>query len=502
MPSSEKETRRLASLEAVIESATDAIITIDDQGIVQSVNPATERLFGYSADEVIGQNVHILMPSPYHEEHDGYLSNYKNTGDRKVIGIGREVIGKRKDDSTFPMHLAVNEVKVGDRRMFAGIVRDISDLKEQQVHLQAILDNAVDAIITITDRGIVESVNPATVELFGYSAGEIVGENIKMLMPMPYSHEHDGYLENYLKSGKKKIIGIGREVVGQRKDGTTFPMHLGVSEVRVGNRVRFTGMIRDITELKEAEQKLEKINEQLEERVRLRTAELHEAQATLLQKEKLATLGQVSGGIAHEIRNPLNAVKTSTFYLLHAKDPKPEKLREHLNRIDRQVTMIDSVVTALSDVAKLPDPKFEPASIGSVLIKVLKETSLPESIEVELELPDDLPSVLIDEHQIPIVFRNLVRNARDAMPDGGKLSVSAVACDDKVIVHVKDTGIGIAPENLTRITEPLFSTKARGMGLGLSISRTILEKNQGQLKVESELGKGTEFKIELRSAAE
>jgi PAS domain S-box-containing protein len=252
-----------ARTRAVLDAAVDAIITIDERGLIDSVNPATERLFGYPAAEVIGRNVNVLMPPPYRDEHDGYLANYRATGQKKIIGVGREVVGRRKDGTTFPMHLAVSELKLGDRRMFTGIARDITELKRAVQQLQdsearnrAILETAVDAIITIDERGVIESVNPSTERLFGYAAAELVGQNVKVLMPPPYRDEHDGYLANYLGTGRKKIIGIGREVVARRKDGTTFPIDLAVSEIRLGERRLFTGIIRDLTARERAEEAL------------------------------------------------------------------------------------------------------------------------------------------------------------------------------------------------------------------------------------------------------
>ena len=500
---SKPEPESTSRLEAILNNAVDAIITIDEQGIVDSANPAAERLFGYAINEIIGQNVKMLMPAPYREEHDGYLQNYVGGGPRKIIGIGREVVGRRKDGSTFPMHLAVSEFHDGHRRLFTGIVRDISDLKERQARLEAILNNAVDAIITIDEQGSVLSLNPATEAMFGYSSEEVLGRNVKMLMPSPYQEEHDGYLENYLETGIAKIIGSGREVIGKRKDGSTFPMHLAVSEIKVGGTTAFTGIVRDITDLKEAEIQLKQLNEELEERVRERTAELREAQAELVRQEKLATLGRVSGGIAHEIRNPLNAVKTSAYYLLNARNPTAEKTAEHLERIDRQVSMIDNVVTALSDVAKLPEPDRRPLAIDRFLRDSCKTVGLPADIEIHWDLQDDLPKVLADERQIPIVFKNLVRNARDAMEnDGGQITVSATATGNQVHVTVSDTGIGIPKGNIKKILEPLFSTKARGMGLGLAITKAIVEKNGGKLNIESTEGKGSKFTVTLNIASD
>jgi PAS domain S-box-containing protein len=371
-------------LREIIDHAVDGIIVIDDHGHISDLNPAAQRLFGYSPDELIGQNVKILMPEPYHSEHDRYLRSYRETRERKIIGIGREVAGRRKDGSVFPLELSVGEVLRGGRRLFTGIVRDVSErnrieaerqkfvslvennsdfmamaslgwellyinkagqdligldprqvtelevrdlwdeetlpavlqealpiqvkggshrfqgkvkhfvtgeaidvdcntfgirdtqsgetlaiafslrdmrehkrreqaLRDSEARLQAILDNAVDGIITINERGLMEGVNPAARRIFGYDPGELMGQNIKMLMPDPYHREHDQYLRNYRHTKQRKIIGIGREVVGRRKDGTVFPVDLSVSEVRLGNRILFTGIIRDITERKAIE---------------------------------------------------------------------------------------------------------------------------------------------------------------------------------------------------------------------------------------------------------
>ena len=371
------------------------------------------------------------------------------------------------------------------------------DLRRGQ--LEAIFNHAVDAIITIDTVGIIQDANPASETLFGYSPEELIGNNVKLLMPSPYEEDHDEYLAYYIRTGERRIIGIGREVTGKRKDGSTFPVHLAVSEFHVEGRRMFTGIVRDISDLKAAEQRLESMNEELEERVNQRTVELRAAQSELVKKEKLATLGQVSGGIAHEIRNPLNAVKTSAFYLLTAKNPSREKVTEHLERIDRQVDLIDSVVTALSDVAKLPEPQLYPHSIVDCLNQVLESTTLPNNITVSVQAAESLPNVMVDGKQIPIVFRNLVRNARDAMADGGELSIAVSHQGENIVVDVADTGEGIKSEHLERITEPLYSTKARGMGLGLAISLAILEKNQGRLEITSEPGVGSNFRVELQA---
>jgi two-component system sensor kinase FixL len=205
--------------------------------VIRSVNTATERLFGYAASELIGRNVKILMPEPYSGEHDTYLANYLRTGRKKIIGIGREVIGRRKDGSVFPMDLSVGETRDRDEPIFVGIIRDITDrkaaelaMRESELRLRSILDTVPDAIVVIDAHGIIQSFSPAAEQLFGYDSAEIVGRNVNTLMPSSYREAHDGYVVRYLRTGERRIIGIGRIVAGLRKGGETFPMELQVGE--------------------------------------------------------------------------------------------------------------------------------------------------------------------------------------------------------------------------------------------------------------------------------
>lgn len=219
------------------------------------------------------------------------------------------------------------------------------------------------------------------------------------------------------------------------------------------------------------------------------------------QIDRLAAIGQVAGGIAHELRNPLNVVKTSVYYLLNAKHPTPEKRAEHLQRIERQVSVADGVITALNDFARLPIPSLERLAIEPCLRDVVEASALPENIDVHIEVPAEVPDLLGDVRQLKIVFGNLVRNARDAMPSGGRLELTARSNGtEEVDVIVKDSGVGIKPEDIERVTEPLYSTKARGIGLGLAITRAIIEKHQGRLRLTSELGKGSQFVVTLGAA--
>jgi signal transduction histidine kinase len=218
------------------------------------------------------------------------------------------------------------------------------------------------------------------------------------------------------------------------------------------------------------------------------------------QAERLATIGQVAGGIAHELRNPMNVIKTSAYFLLHARNPSPEKLVEHLERIQLQVDRADGVITALSNFARLPIPNLRPFSVEEFLRAAVADAELPDQIGVEIDCPASLPPALGDVDQLQIALRNLIRNAHDAMPEGGWLTIRAAEDEAQVTIAVTDTGVGISPDDLHRIMQPLFTTKARGIGLGLAMARAIVDKCDGSLTVTSEPGKGATFMIRLPAA--
>jgi len=218
------------------------------------------------------------------------------------------------------------------------------------------------------------------------------------------------------------------------------------------------------------------------------------------QNDRLATIGQVAGGVAHELRNPLNVVKTSVYYLLNAKRTTDEKRSEHLQRIERQVGVADAVITTLTDFARLPLPDLQPISVIDCIREVLESHPARGDIKVTIDCDPQVPPVLGDYQQLRIVFANLIRNALDAMSGRGSLSIAVRPDVPRVAVSVSDTGVGIRPEDLGRIMEPLYSTKSRGIGLGLAITRAILEKHSSTLTVNSEPGRGSTFTVCLVAA--
>ncbi|MBI3512460.1 MAG: PAS domain S-box protein [Proteobacteria bacterium] len=481
-------------LQAVIDTAVDGIVIINRRGIVEVFNPACEALFGYRADEVVGRNVAMLMPSPYREEHDGYLGNYRATGVRKIIGIGREVVGRRKDGTTFPMELSVGEAMRGDDASFVGIIRDITArkhaeaaLRDREARLRAIFETLSDAVVIIDENGLIEQFSPAAQRLFGYTPEEVVGRNVAILMPSPYHERHDGYLAHYRATGEKRIIGIGRVVVARRKDGTTFPIELSVGEMRVDDRRSFIGFIRDITERQGAERRL------------------HELQGELLHSSRLSTMGQMASALAHELNQPLTAVinyAQASRRLLGA-GAGEDKLSPIIDKMVGQANRAGQIIRRLRDFLEKGETDRRLESINKV---VEEATALAlvgvkaTGVKIRIEIAADLPRVMIDKIQIQQVVLNLVRNAVEAMEHAERRELAIITAlnDDREIeTAVIDSGPGLAPEVAAQLFQPFVSTKAKGMGLGLSICRTIIEAHGGRLAAGAQPDGGTAFRFTL-----
>jgi len=352
---------------------------------------------------------------------------------------------------------------------------------------RAVIDSAHDAIIAIDARGNIETFNRAAQRIFGYTPGEIIGKNVSTLMPQPYRREHDGYLNNYLTTGIPKIIGTGREVQAQRKDGSVFPIDLSVGEMNVGGQRGFIGIIRDITARRVAER------------------QVRELTAEMLHISRLSAMGQLSSSIAHELNQPLTAVVNYTEaarqMLSNAKDrPVPPRVIEFIEKAGGQAERAGQIIRRLRSFVE----KGTAERVHEDLSKLVEEASMlatigakVDGITVSHELARDLPPVLIDKVQIQQVVVNLVRNAIEALSNADRrvLTVRTALRDDELEVAVSDTGPGIAPEIADQLFKPFVTTKTSGMGIGLSISHSIVEAHGGRLWAEPNPGGGAIFRF-------
>jgi PAS domain S-box-containing protein len=351
-------------------------------------------------------------------------------------------------------------------------------IQEREARLQAIFDAAVDGIITTNERGIIESVNPTAELIFGYDADELMGKNVDVLMPSPYREEHGRFIGNYLDTGQKRIIGIGREVEGLRKDGTTFPMELGVSEVQTDERRIFTGIVRDITERKRTQEQL-------------------------LQAERLAAIGEMVAGLAHESRNAFQRSKAS-LELLEMEVGDQEDAVALVQQIQRAQDHIYHLYEEVRNFAAPINLKCQPCDLAHVWRRIWNDLDVNRDGK-EVSLREQCSAIGLtcyaDAVSLGQVFRNIFENAIEACPNPGEISID---CDDVRLhgraalrIRLTDNGPGLAAESRNRIFEPFFTTKTKGTGLGMAIARRIVQAHGGKIAVGEPRGEGWGASIEL-----
>jgi PAS domain S-box-containing protein len=474
---------RAERLDGIINTTVDGIIVIDAVGRIEAFNRGAERLFGYPQSEVLGRNVSMLMPFPYHEEHTSYLTRFLATGDAGIIGKGREVTGRRRDGTVFPLHLSVGEMTVGGQRKFTGMLHDLTErvrlegqLGSSEARWRAIIDSAVDGIIVIDAHGRVETFNPAAERLFGYSAEEVLGRNVDMLMPSPYREEHDSYLARYLATGRAKIIGIGREVPGLRKDGTTFPLHLSVGQITMHDERKFTGILHDLSGRVEIE-------------------------GQLREQAALAKLGEMAAVIAHEVKNPLAGIRGAIQVLgdqLSGDGKKAQVLKEIVSRIDA----LDQMMKDLLLFARPPKPRHAPTDLVPLVTTTAHLLSEDPALkEVDVEVEGSAPTISADPDMLRIVFQNLLINGAHAMHGKGRIRVAIGAVDSRCQIAFIDSGPGIPTEIREKIFPPFFTTKTRGSGLGLPTAKRLIEAHNGQIAIDCPPAGGTAVVIRLPISA-
>ncbi|MBI4275330.1 MAG: PAS domain S-box protein [Rhizobiales bacterium] len=392
-----------------------------------------------------------------------------------VIGLGTAWLGERL------------------RRAHAAAAVSTEDILAREAHLKSILDTVPDAMVVIDEQGIMHSFSSAAERLFGFTADEALGQNVNMLMPQPYRRDHNNYINHYLRTGERRIIGIGRLVVGERKDGSTFPMELAVGEMRSNNKRFFTGFIRDLTERQKTESRLQ------------------ELQSELVHISRLTALGEMASTLAHELNQPLAAIanylKGSRRLLENDADERATMVRGAMDKAAEQALRAGQIIRRLRDFVARGESEKNIESIAR-LIEEASALALvgarEQGVRTRFLLNPELDLVLADKVQIQQVLLNLMRNAIEAM-DGSaqrELVVSTVSADDNmVLISVADTGSGISPEMATQLFQPFVTTKKHGMGVGLSISRTIVDAHGGRIWADPNPQGGTIFRFTLPSVS-
>jgi two-component system sensor kinase FixL len=475
-----------------------AIYMLDAEGRVTIWNTAAERLKGWTEQEAVGQHCSIFYPADTVKEGKPELDLGRARDQGKVE---EEAWRLRKDGSEFLAHVSITALRdeSGALRGYGKVIRDVTNeraaeraYKASASHLRSILSTVPDAMIVIDEHGAILSFSAAAERLFGYSEADVRGSNVSMLMPSPDRERHDGYLERYLSTGERKIIGIGRVVIGARRDGSTFPMELSVGEATGETQRVFTGFIRDLTERQDTQERLE------------------ELQSKLIHVARVSAMGTMASTLAHELNQPITAVAN---YAEGVRDllshPDPEDLpmiREALNDAVREALRAGQIVRRLRDfvargevektVEDLPTLIAEAAALGLLGAR-------EKGVDAYFDLDPSASQVLLDRVQIQQVLINLFRNAVEAMAGSAErhLRISTRSENAGFIrVTVADTGPGVSPDVADQLFTAFVSTKDDGMGLGLSICRTIVEANGGRIWLESRPGEGSQFHFTLVAA--
>jgi two-component system sensor kinase FixL len=429
--------------------------------------------FGGIGPGLVATGLSLVTAILIHGEQDFALGQIVDLTALAIVGGGIAWFGER---------LRLSRGEAAERNL---------EVLAREAHLRSILETVPDAMIVIDETGVVSSFSSAAERLFGYAAAEVIGKNVKMLMPSPYRQAHDNYIGRYLATGERRIIGIGRVVTGERKDGSTFPMELAVGEMRSSDRRFFTGFVRDLSERQVTE------------------ARLQELQSELVHVSRLTALGEMASTLAHELNQPLAAIANYLRGVRRivdsAEDDRAQSVREALDKAADQALRAGQIIRRLRDFVSRGESEQRVESLR----KLVEEASAlalvgakEHGLRVRMQFDPDADLVLADRVQIQQVVLNLIRNAIDAMAETERreLTVSTkAAAGEMVEIVVADTGPGIAPEIAGQLFQPFVTTKRHGMGVGLSISRTIVEAHGGTISAELNPGGGTVFRVMLRA---
>ena len=486
-------------LELLLEGASRyAIFMVDPNGCIASWNKASERILGWPAGQVLGRHCSIFSA----EDEPEAATNADLEIARRDGRFSGEMWQRRSDGSEFFADVSITPIVEEDGRHlgYALIIHDVTErrandraIERREQHLRSILATVPEAMIVIDEKGIMQSFSQTAERLFGYAPAEAVGRNVSMLMPSPDRERHDSYLERYLSTGVPRIIGIGRIVTGLRADGTTFPMKLSVGEALTADQRLFTGFVQDLTERRDFEAKLEQLKSEL------------------IHVSRLSAMGTMASTLAHELNQPLTAIasfgEAAAAVLERPDEPDREMLREVVGEMAGQALRAGGIVRRLREFVS----RGELARTVEDLPKVIDEASAlalvgtrEKGITTHFSYAPDATPVLIDRVQIQQVLINLMRNAVEAMEHSPVKSLSVVTSlvdGSTVQIAVRDTGPGIDPVVREHLFEAFNSSKEEGMGLGLSICRTIVEAHGGQIRALDCDDGGTEFQLTLVRAA-
>jgi two-component system, LuxR family, sensor kinase FixL len=469
----------------LLDLASDGIIIFDEKGLIKVFSATCVEFFGRRKDEVVGKNMRVLFRNFQNERDDPWKT-----------GRSREVLCKHRDRSTFPMCLSVGEGIFRNQKIFVGILHNLADhklddtVREREARLNSILDTVPDATIITNEDGTIESFSRAASILFGHEPDGVIGKSVTMLMASPFREEHDGAL-GHSTGGYKRIVGRSRIIVGLRLDGSTFPMEFTVGEISGGAQRHFTGFMRDITQRRGTEKRLE------------------ELLSELLHVSRLSAMGQMTAAIAHEVNQPLAAIiqyvaaAKRTLDTVKLTPTALKRARSMIDKAAKQVLRAGAIIKNLRDFVEKREGVRKPEALKNVIAEALALAfvgAAGENVKVKLHLDVTLGLVAVDKIQIQQVLLNLIRNSVEAMRSTDKrdlLLATGAGEPGFANVTVQDSGPGLPQDVVRRLFQPFVTTKETGMGIGLTICQSIVEAHGGRIWLVRSTHEGTSFCFSL-----
>lgn len=466
------------TFQLIVESAPNAMILVNKEGKIAFVNKETERLFGYSRTELVGQGVEVIIPERFRTRHPHFRDAFFLSPQTRSMGAGRDLYARRKDGTEFPVEIGLNPLVTEEGTLVLAAVIDLTERKRAEERLRQVVESAPNAMVLVNGEGKITLVNSQTEKLFGFPREELMGQNVELLIPTRFRSAHPSYRGSFFSTPHARAMGAGRDLFARRKDGTEFPVEIGLNPLETAEGTMVLAAIIDITERKTQE-------------------------ANKLKSDFLARM-------SHELRTPMNAILGFSELLIDERVGELNgRQKDYLKDIHASAEHLLQLINDILDISKIESGKtelkietFDVVDVIEEVMKVLAPLAAKKQITVQMQLSPDVTTVSLDKSKFRQILYNLLSNAIKYNKQNGEASISTYPDgQDRFRMEIMDTGVGIAKENMHKLFIPFVQLDAtaaarnEGTGLGLALTKNIIELHGGKISVDSTLGEGTTFSV-------